>query len=329
MWGWQLRRIIRNQTVIALCLYCGACDREEHEAPHEPAARSSARRSASHARSVAPDIQITIQQEIDVAKRDPLIQRRHADFMRDLDDDPANANDPINPGWPYQRKEADDLAALYAVRYPLAGVEWILAFNDPRFPRHNLLTRFVMELQDFKPGMAMKLQRQMDSPERKGEFAKVLARHARSRDIGPMWDYLLDPSNQIGTEFELKELKRVLIGAEAGIDPDSAWERFRAQLPEEGAEREFVQTFGQMEPKTPYPVSFVDRILAGGHDVSALVQCAIWHCESPQSIASIESWLERDHAGFDPKPAFKEMGKWWLIRGKDSAAAEYWNSRAK
>jgi hypothetical protein len=272
---------------------------------------------------------MTVEQEINAAKQDPLIQQRHADFMRDLAEDPANANDPINPGWPYQRKEADALAALYAARYPLAGLEWIFSFNDPRFHPQNLLVHFLMALQESKPGMAMKLLEQMDSPERKGKFARVFAHHARAGDIDHLWEYLLDSSNQIGDEGTLKEVKRSLIGAEAGIDPDAAWERFRVQLPEAGDEREFIQICGQLEPTTLFPTRFLDPILAGGHDVSQSVQSAIWRCESPHSISSIEAWLARNHTQFDAGPAFNEMAKWWLGRHKDAAAAEFWHSRAK
>jgi hypothetical protein len=99
-------RVFRHQAAIALCVLSSACDREEHEA-----LQGSSRRSAFSTRSMASDPQRTLQQEIDAADQDPLIQQRLADFMRDLDEDHGNANDPNHPGWRYHRKEAEVLGS--------------------------------------------------------------------------------------------------------------------------------------------------------------------------------------------------------------------------
>jgi hypothetical protein len=322
-------RISPKHAAIALCLLCGACEREKTGSPQSDSSRAFSVRAASRDRALAKESPMTVEQEMDAAKQDPLIRQRLADFITELDEDPANAKDPTHPGWPNHRKEAEDLVAVYAVRYPLACLDWIFTFNDRRFASQNLLVDFVMEIQEARPGLAMRLFEQMDSTERKGRFAAVLAHHAGASDIEPLWKIMLETPQQVGDEAAQREIKRSLIGAEAGIDPDAAWERLCAEFPECASGREFIEICGQLESTTVFPVRFLDVILAEGQDVSQPVISAIWRCESSRSISSIETWLERNKTGFDSGPAFNEMGKWWQHRQKDEVTAETWFARAK
>lgn len=312
--------------VIFCCLILCACEGKKHDkAPLSSKTPPAASRPSSRVNTPFA----TAQQEIETANRDPEIRRRKAALLRDLEEDPANADDPHSPGFPWNRAETDELAALYAARYPQAGLEWILAHKDARIPVTNLIVPFVMQLYKSHPDLGLTLLGRIEDQEVKYEFANSLTWHARGDQVHRMWDYLLDLDHQMEDPSRMENLKRSLIGAQAANDPDGAWEAYQAHMSDPGDEKVFLSIPWGSDDHTPYPAHFFDRILANGHDVTTSVKSAIWHCTSEENIAPIAAWLEQEHPGFEPRSSYEAMADWYRQRRSDETTAQSWLDRAR
>jgi len=325
------RNIESGCSLIFFCLFISACESEDKkdQLVHQKPVRTSSRKALPISVSEGVTFSRTLDEEIHAANIDPLIKQREAALFSDLKEDPWNEVDPEYPGLPLSRVEADELMVLYARRYPLAGIEYIFTFDHPKYPSHNLLISFVMELQEVKPGLAMKLLKSIESPKRSAKFADALAWHIRIDEVDEMWEFLLSPSNVFAKSHDMDAIKRSLIGAEARKNPYRAWERFLEHLPNSGDERDFIKIpRGQMDSSMPYPVDFLDRIYEKGFNVQEVLGTAVWSCTSADNIAPIEAWILNKRDQIDFKAACKTMASWHEsnTRNDNIDSAELWRS---
>jgi hypothetical protein len=325
------RDIESGYFLLFFCLVISACESEhkKHQIEQQKTVRTSSRDVESATDSKSITFPRTLAEDIEAANRDPLIKQRKAAFLLDLKEDPGNEVDPESPGNPLDRVEANELMVLYARRYPLAGIEYIFTFDHPKYSSHNHLIDFVMELQEERPSVAMKLLKSIESPKRSSKFADALAWHIRIEEVDEMWEFLLSPNNVFAKSSDMDAIKRSLIGAEARKNPDSAWERFVTYFPKSSDEREFVKIpWGRMDATMPYPVHFLDRIFDKGFDVQEVLPTVVWKCTSAENIAPIEAWILEKRDQIDFKAACKTMTSWHESNTRDGNfdSARLWRS---
>ncbi len=210
------------------------------------------------------------------------------------------------------------IAALYAKRYPYAGIRWIASLNPPQNP--GLLSSFGKAWYAADPQAAIGMLVQLRMEER-AQLAGGLCQVASAADRDRLWDMMrkgeLNVREPIG-------LQARLIANQARSDPDGAWQTASERIGGGYDESAFLRTLSNLEPQTPYPAAFLDHVAPD--QLNEVINTGLHASRSRENVEPLARWLAEQPPSPALEEAYQDMSAWETAYG-DVEKAKGWVDR--
>ena len=306
-----------RRVILLCCCLLGACKREDASSAAQQAAKSSAREHAGKGEGSTGDHasksgdsarEAQIQAEERAASKDPDLQKllqAAQELMKDAQFDAF--------GQP-RNVDRRAIARLYGSRYPLAGLRWL---PQQGLESKSLWSEFAKAWYASDPKAASAMLDQLPLMTREG-FADGLCEVADAADRQGLWEIL--DRNDLNFTQPLA-LKGALVRNQAKSDPEAAWLRAREEFGPSYDEKNFLESLPKLDPGTPYPASFLDRVPPD--QLGEVIHTGLSRSRSRANVEPLAQWTADQATSPQMEIVYEDIASWEHGFGNPAKAKEW------